>query len=543
MKRRIPSFRPQNPSLTSSSIRFDGASEPIYQDSAEEDIADCIKAFTRATKWGVEFDLYFGSRLIDNLVTQAEESQDLDETCDELPAVSRDRAKELLRSIETLAERIERTETALKDREAELTSVVAVSSHAAPSRELSIRLESVLESTARSLGAVAGALYLLDEDTTQLKLRACHGLPKSRFIQPPRDLRSNLADLEALTGNAVLLSDTQAAPEWQSPEPYRSALVVPIGTTTMPHGTVWFWSEAPRSYSAAEIEVANLAAGRLMGEIEQSILGCEVTTARHLAKQLDAAADFQSTLLADNQILHEDYDLGGWSHQQALIGGAFHRWSLTPQGKLSLLVGAANANHCSGGMVSTSALTLFELFESQGSHLPTLEAQGSHSGLRSALQTINQHHWSRGSEAWQLHLSALQIHPETGTGLACSAGKMHCLVLGQRGIRHVGSAMPCLGCDPEEQYALGRFVLEPGEMIIAFTSRMLAGSTQSSDGTRSPGGGFDISRMLKFIYDWREEPAQDLACSIAEQLPILDEFTSDPSDRALIILKNLRTSN
>jgi hypothetical protein len=74
---------------------------------------------------------------------------------------------------------------------------------------------------------------------------------------------------------------------------------------------------------------------------------------------------------------------------------------------------------------------------------------------------------------------------------------------------------------------MGRFVLEAGEMLVAFTSRML-------------GESFDIARMLKFLRDWREEPAQDLASSIAEQLPVLDEMTTEPSDRALVILKSLR---
>jgi hypothetical protein len=46
--------------------------------------------------------------------------------------------------------------------------------------------------------------------------------------------------------------------------------------------------------------------------------------------------------------------------------------------------------------------------------------------------------------------------------------------------------------------------------------------------------------MFKFLRDWREEPAQDLASSIAEQLPALDELESASCDRALIILKNLR---
>jgi len=542
VKRRIPSFRPQSQLNTFASSQDGSLSLSPWHDSAQEDVSECLKAFSRATNWGVEFDLYQGSRLIDNLVTPTQDSQDIDAICSDLPSVSMDRAHGLLQAIESLAQRIERTEMALRDREAELTSVIAVSNHATPSRELSIRLESVLESTTRTLGAVAAALYLLDEDTTELKLRACYGLPKSRFLESPRDLRSSLADLEALTGNAVLLSDIQAAPEWNSPEAYRSALVVPIGTTTMPHGTVWFWSQEPRSYSAAEIEVANLAAGRLMGEIEQSILGCEVTTARHLAKQLDAAADFQSSLHAESQILHEDYDLGGWSHQQALIGGAFHHWSLTNQGKLSLVVGAANANHCTGSMVATSAMTLLQFYESVAVSRQSPDSQGTHSSLRSALQAINEQHWVRGHEAWQLHMSALQIHPATGAGVACSAGRMHCLVLGQGGIRHVGNSMPCLGCDPDARYSMGRFILEPGEMLIAFTSRMLEPLTVGAISSSGRGDGFDIARMLKFIQDWREEPAQDLACSIAEQLPVLDEFADEPSDRGLVILKNLRSS-
>lgn len=549
MKRRIPSFRPLSIPQGPAFARSAGSDQANLRDSAQEEISECFKAFSNATNWGVEIEETLGetfrARLIDNLVSasidnQGPGDQDSDSLWSDLPCVSMDRAEGLLRGIEKLARRIDRTESVLRDREAELSTIIAVSNHAAPSRELAARLESVLESTSRTLGALAAALYLLDEDTTELKLRACYGLPKARFLAPARDLRSSLADLEALTGNAVLLSDIQAAPEWHSPEAYRSALVVPIGTTTTPHGTVWFWSTDPRSYSAPEIEVANLAAGRLMGEIEQSILGCEVTTARHLAKQLDAAADFQASLLADTQILHEDYDLGGWSHQQALIGGAFHHWGLTQQGKLSLVVGAANANHATGSMVATSALTMLQLFESGSAIGSGRDSQSSNSSLRNALQTINDQHWNRGHEAWQLHLSALQIHPETGNGVACSAGQMHCLVLGDRGIRHIGSAMSTLGSDPDQQYALGRFILEPGETLVAFTSRLLAPNSRSGAASSTDSDGLDISRMLKFLRNWRDEPAQDLASSIAEQLPTLNEFALEASDRALVILKNLR---
>ena len=547
MKRRIPSFRPLSIPPKNQLSGFDDAGNGIPDGNSCDAISECIRAFSNATNWGVDFHREkktsqqpFFARLVDNLITTAPEDQDPDTYWNQLPSVSMHRAEALLQQIGKLVQRIDQTESALRDREADLSTLVAVSNHSAPSRELAARLESVLESTARSIGAIAAALYLLDQDTTELKLRACYGLPKSRFLDPARDLPSSLADLEALTGNAVLLSDLQAAPEWHSPEPYRSALVVPIGTTTMPHGTVWFWCDRVRSYSASEIEVANLSAGRLMGEIEQSILGGEVTSARQLAKHLDAAADFQNSLMDDRQILHEDFDLGGWSHQQHLIGGAFHHWNLNQQGKLSIAVGAANSNHASGSMVATSTLTLLQAFERIYPRGPETQSACLSHPLRAAIQAINVQHCNRNQDSWQLNMTALEIHPASGSAVACSAGQMHCVILGDRGIRYVGSAIPRLGSDSDDPCKLGRFTIESGEMLVAFTSRLLG---ESSLEIRNPSTSlqrFDAARMLKFLRDWREEPAQDLACSIAEQLPALDELETAPSDRALIILKNLR---
>ena len=177
MKRRIPSFRPLSVPQVSLTAKNDGSTQEPFSDSSEQDIAECMRAFSKATNWGVELDGSTPGRLIDNLITSSDESIDADELCNHLPSVPMDRANHLLRGIERLIDRIDRTESALRDREAELTSIVAFSNHAAPSRELAARLESVLESTSRTLGSVACALYLLDEDTTELKLRACCGLP------------------------------------------------------------------------------------------------------------------------------------------------------------------------------------------------------------------------------------------------------------------------------------------------------------------------------------------------------------------------------
>jgi len=151
--------------------------------------------------------------LQDNIVSEGREESD---SWDELPQVTMDRAQGLLRAIESLAARLELAENSLAEREAELASQVLVSHCGVQGRELSARIAEVLESSSKSIGAVAAAFYLLDEDTSQLKMRACFGLPKSRLFAAPRDLRSSLADLESLLGNAVLLNDLQAAQEWYS---------------------------------------------------------------------------------------------------------------------------------------------------------------------------------------------------------------------------------------------------------------------------------------------------------------------------------------
>lgn len=534
VKRRIPSFRP----LASTAHDGVGATEPASLDVADV-FHHCIDAFTRATNWGVvpiESTRQYPCRLVDNIVTEGSDDAGFWE---DLPQVTMERAQGLLRAIEGVVARLERTERALADREAELATQVLMANCWSGVGELSARMRGVLESTARSIGAVAAAVYLLDEGTRHLKMRACFGLPTSRLVQPARDLRSSMADLESLLGNAVLLNDLHAAQEWYSPEAYRSAIVVPIGTETMPHGTLWFWSDHVRSYQPHEIEVANLAAGRLMSEIEHALLGGEAVEGRKLIKWVVEGGESFSSMLPDCQVLHEDYDLGGWSQQQGAMGGAFHHWGLTTEGKLLVGAGAAQSNQVGGGVVAASALALLRALGDRGE------------ALKQIFQQLNEQHASAGETGWHLNMAALQLNPISGTGLACSAGDQHWVVLSKHGIRQVGSSLPRLGSDLDLAYLPGRFVLQPGEMLVSFSGRMFRSSVERDGEVRVGGGrgfeipsegtGLDMGKMFRFLLDWREEPAQDLANSVAEQLPLLDATDAEPGDRSFVVLKNLRS--
>ena len=89
---------------------------------------------------------------------------------------------------------------AVWEREAELAAGVPIAARPLEESHIAERLEAVLAGGADAAGCQAAALYLLDEATTQLKLRACWGLPHDRLLVPARPLKGAIADLERWWG-------------------------------------------------------------------------------------------------------------------------------------------------------------------------------------------------------------------------------------------------------------------------------------------------------------------------------------------------------
>jgi phosphoserine phosphatase RsbU/P len=470
-------------------------------------------------------------RLLEMIVQDS--AIDVPDTTD-APFVPMDKAQQLLVSIEQLVARLEVAEETVRRQEAELASTLGISSNSDRGRETADRLESILDSVCRSVGATAAALYLLDEDTSSLKMRSSIGLPKSRLSDPPRELRGSLADLEALLGNAVLLTDIDKMPDWPSPEQYGAALVVPIGSTTMPHGTMWFWSDNPRPYSATEVEVANLAAGRVMSEIEQSILGNEVTQSRAMQKQIDTASLIQASMLPDSQPLHVDYDVNGWTYQNGSIGGGFHHWDVNSHEMMTISLGNANQSGPEGALVATSIQSIVRTLWQ------------SNTSPSNIMRTINDTLWGMQDADWTAAMGLIQINPKTGYGCISSAGDIQSFVISHRGFRPIGSVGQRVAAMPDTLFQSNRFCLQPGEVLLAFTSNILQGTDEMRAQQKKKGGRsvcyskLDQNSMLQIVRDMSDEKASDIAGYLARTLPTFDRDQSEGPDRSLVIMKNIR---
>jgi hypothetical protein len=180
--------------------------------------------------------------------------------------------RELATAVSGLWNELLQTRSALRSREAELAVAVPVIESQQESRKLAARLEAVLRGGAEAVDCHAAALYLLDDATSELKLRASWGLPQRRFLREPRPLHDQLADLEAMLGHAVVLEDPLMFDLWRVPEACAACVCVPVSTPTIPLGTMWVFSELPRGFTDRQTNLIEIVAGRLAADLEREAL-------------------------------------------------------------------------------------------------------------------------------------------------------------------------------------------------------------------------------------------------------------------------------
>jgi hypothetical protein len=296
--------------------------------------------------------------------------------------------------------------------------------------------------------------------------------------------------------------------------------------------------------------VANLAAGRIMGEIEHSILGREVLSARVVQRQIEAAGAKQETMQPDMQILHEDYDLGGWTSQCGPLGGAVRHWNIAPGGLMTLAVGATEVPGAEGALVASAALALIRSMWSRDA------------APKQILRSVNETLWSSGDADWRMGLALAQFNPTTGYGSICSAGNVQAYIVAPAGVRALVAEESPAGSSPDAVFTPTRFILQPGEILLAMTptwdpgpgaGRGASSQFQSGHPSRDRKGGdaameaiasidapSQVDRLLSLVREWSDESACDIANVLARLLPPNDLESSQPHDRALIVVKNIR---
>lgn len=435
---------------------------------------------------------------------------------DDFNVTSEQTAWQLLVQIDGLVQSLANAEAAILRQEAQLASSIGVNIRPDESEALAGKLQETLHRAVVQTASDAAAIYLLDENTSALKMRSCWGLPTSALSKVARPLRTSMADLEALLGNAVLLENTDLAKEWGCPEDFSAALCLPIGSPTMPHGTLWLWSESVRDFSPDDIESAKAATEKVLVDIERSILADEVLKSRSISRGVESASLIQATRLPDAQPLHGDYEIGGWTFQGQSLGGNFHSWNYNRHGEIVAAVGDAELCGTSGALVATTLQTIVETCWN-AKHEP-----------KQVMRKSNDMLWATEDGDWRCSLAYLKLDPTTGIGSYGLSGSMQAYVVGVNGYRRLPGTPTLLGQLPDttfENYALR---MEGGDLLVFASEGLMSGILN---------GGLSQAILLETLHKMHDDPIDQIVDHLARQLPLHPAPGGEELDRSLLILR------
>lgn len=423
----------------------------------------------------------------------------------------------LLEQLDHLIQELKSAEHVIELQEAQLATAVGVSLRKDEAELLTGRLKESLKRATEQSGSDAAAIYLLDDATSELKMRCCWGLPAASLASPARPLRGALADLEALMGNAVLIENTKLALEWNCPEDFAAAFCLPIGSPTMPQGTLWLWSRHIRDFTSSDIEIAKTASDKILVDIERSVLADEVLKTRALDRQVESASLVQSSRLPSSQPLHRDYEIGGWTFQGQSLGGNFHTWHFNRHEQICAALGSACSRGPAGALVATSVQTVVETCWNSR-HRPS-----------QVLRKANDILWEVEDGDWRSSLCYLQIHPDSGSTQLSQAGNIQSFIISPRGVRILRGTPTYLAEQPDTTFEMEQLYLEGGELLVVASADVAGGITR---------GGFSQDALLGMIRDMQEDSVEEITDHLARMLPMGSLPANGPvSDRSLMVIR------
>lgn len=439
---------------------------PTATDEAWAELTELCRHFAAATGWTLRpaavatsnrspVRLVIEQAATDGGLSSAEDTSSAEQRC---PAEA---ALRLAEGLNRLLEQIYQTETALWKREAELAAGVPVSQRPDEPQHLAERLEAILGGGVQAVGADAAALYMLDDATSELKLRAVYGLPQRKLLDPPRPLRGAIADLEALVGHAVVLEDTSLLPHWKTPENFPSALCVPVSTPSTPLGTLWVFSSERRDFDATQTNVIEIIAGRIASELEREMLIEEGVRARDYARQLTEAGRRQHERLPTFAPIVDDWEFAAWNASGERISGDFYDWGVLFDGRLFFAVGSV------AGPRLNASITLAALQAAMKSH------QSYPHTTRQMLERLNEGLWTGSVGDQFASLFYALVDPETGELEYAFAGRMTALITSVRGARPLSCPAAFLGVGPETPFMAHHARIQPGEAIAIISDSLL----------------------------------------------------------------------
>lgn len=387
------------------------------------------------------------------------------ESVDDIPMVSRVMAEKLAIAASDLANQYQDSLEAIRRQEAELAASAIPNEITEAGGRLSEKLQALLIQAIAATGCDRAAIYMLDEQTTSLKMRACCGLPASRLLAEPRSLRGSRGDLESLVSDVVLIDDLSGSlsATWNSPEDYPSAIVVRLEDEDLPIGTLWMWSDEARSYTERDGAAAQLASTAIASELAKSKMSRQRHRWNVSSNSIQTVAQWQMRQLPPAMEIAPKFFVDGWTESPRAWASSWHAWEILPDGTIAIAMAEAEQSQLDGAMIAATARAAF-----------AAHCHYRHS-VTDMLSRVSDSLWQTNTGDQIVSMLYAHLDPETGEGQIASAGSIQAIIAGSRGFRPLcsGHQSDPLASRIDCRLASSSFRLQAGEVLVAVNEAVL----------------------------------------------------------------------
>lgn len=437
----------------------------------------------------------------------------MDDLWSNLHALARQAAVALADMVAELLE----TRYQLWRREAELATKSVGPLVRKQDQQLAFAFQDILRSGAECLKCQAAAMYLLDDDTSSLKMRSCWGLPAERLQDSPRSLVTAMADLEAMVGHVVVLEDTRALEQWQAPEDFPSAFCVPLISDSNILGTIWFFSQKRRTFSDAQTKVAEITAGRLAVELERAALQDKASESPDWKKDVKETSVLQKNQLPVAAPWMVGWDLSAAVYHSRQIGGNFYDWFSLANGQALVALGDCQQKGMTGAIVSEAVKTALRC---HASHLAKVDA---------LMEQVDRTIWSCSAADQYANLFTAIVQPDEDIVRYTTAGNTRLLHITARGWEDLTVKTPLLGQTAQATYDCRKREIAPNEILLVLSNGV--GKKYQTDGKP-----LNWNEFLRCAKDNLPRSAKAIARELKGYLEVQCPYPSQ-TDYSLLVIK------
>ncbi len=388
---------------------------------------------------------------------------------------SSDPSLRLAQHVGGLVKQLHAAQRTLWHRNAELaTAIPMIVDSREETNQLAERLSSLLKSAARVATADSAVMFLLDDTTEHLQLRAHHGLTHDRFTDPHRMLSQCPADVQALAGHAIVLEDardrTTLLPDLFDDSDSRpeAAVCIPISTATVPLGTLWVFADRPTTFSDVQLDMIEIIAGRLATELEREILLREQGALGNRAHVQDAVDWQRGQVPSVSQIEGEGqrYDLATRASSRSRLHGDHFGWQMNPTRTGEQLAFTVSTNQGRGLAAALGAARMHGLMDAALESSDAVSPAECVSRLNGAL-------WKGSAGDDQASFFFGQMNLDTGKLRLSAAGMIDVFVIRPHGWEPIArlNTTPLGAIDESQTVSHWECTLHSGDTLLVLSGR------------------------------------------------------------------------